>query len=519
LRIDFPKHDRLRARALAPCVAALGALLLAAACDASESEPEPTRGSSSRDTDAAAPAAPVRGDPLRPSFCARKGDDAVREVFCADSPPTIQSLHDLQVALDVDPSQLGATGRASAAAAANSYAAVSYLVALGHSTALRGHLVSPINPRAIVLGRETILAFQRGVQSIELASRVRDQGSGRAFNFYLVSFEQACSTSARGCSPGDLYTPRIESDWTSLAVRDDEDLANSPEDCRQCHQRGRASPTLLMRELENPWTHFFEPDTEPAFSQLPGVLGRDLVRDYLAAKGDEAYGGIAPEVFRHTVGLTLETLVGRGQPLVFDSPRIVYERWSRGSAGWSSEPTESPTWEAGYEAFKRGEQLPMPYFEPRPTDPDKQAKLSAAYRRYREGELDADELPDLADIFPDDPLLRARIGLQTEPGASAPEALIQACASCHNDVLDQNISRARFNVDLSRLARAELAVAIDRLERASHEPGVMPPPEGRQLDPETRLRLIDYLRESMHERAIDPALEHAARLGMAGGAR
>jgi hypothetical protein len=41
-----------------------------------------------------------------------------------------------------------------------------------------------------------------------------------------------------------------------------------------------------------------------------------------------------------------------------------------------------------------------------------------AYRRYRQGELSDDELPDLSDIFPDDPKVRARIGLQTVPALS-----------------------------------------------------------------------------------------------------
>jgi hypothetical protein len=89
--------------------------------------------------------------------------------------------------------------------------------------------------------------------------------------------------------------------------------------------------------------------------------------------------------------------------------------------------------------FKRGEQLALPYFDQRATDLTKQTALSDAYRRYREGELDADELPDLSDIYPDDAALRARMGLQTEPDASAEDALIQACGACHNNVLDQSI--------------------------------------------------------------------------------
>ena len=38
---------------------------------------------------------------------------------------------------------------------------------------------------------------------------------------YLVTFEQACNATPDGCTPGDLYTPRIESDWTRVRIQDD----------------------------------------------------------------------------------------------------------------------------------------------------------------------------------------------------------------------------------------------------------------------------------------------------------
>jgi hypothetical protein len=48
------------------------------------------------------------------------------------------------------------------------------------------------------------------------------------------------------------------------------------------------------------------------------------------------------------------------------------------------------------------------------------------------------------------------LGSQTEPDATPSEAPVQICGSCHNDVLDQTISRARFNIDLKRIRRDEL---------------------------------------------------------------
>jgi mono/diheme cytochrome c family protein len=113
--------------------------------------------------------------------------------------------------------------------------------------------------------------------------------------------------------------------------------------------------------------------------------------------------------------------------------------------------------------------------------------------------------------------VRARIGLQTEPDATPAEALIQACGSCHNDVLDQSLSRARFSIALGRLSRAEIDLAIARIELPKNAPGVMPPPEARQLAPEARDDLLEYLRGDLEHHAIDPMLERAAQLGMRGG--
>jgi mono/diheme cytochrome c family protein len=248
---------------------------------------------------------------------------------------------------------------------------------------------------------------------------------------------------------------------------------------------------------------------------LPGVRGRDLMKDYLSAKGSEPYAGVDALGYGQIVTFTLQNLVGRTQPLLFDSPGIEDERWPRGDNGYAAAPAPSPIWERGYEAFKRGEQLALPYVEPRVGDETKQAQLTAAYKAYAAGETDI--LPDLADIFPDDPMTRARIGLQTEPGATPAEALIQACGSCHNDVLDQTISRARFNVQLSRLDHAELDVAIDRIERPRAAIGAMPPPEARQLDPDARAQLVEFLRHEARDGVDDPQLEHAATVGMSGG--
>ena len=127
-----------------------------------------------------------------------------------------------------------------------------------------------------------------------------------------------------------------------------------------------------MRELNSPWTHFFERglgyDTGV---RVPGVRGSDLLADFEAAHGDAPYGNAAITAMPRSTSLLLQTIVGQFQPLLFDSHAIEQERWPYGPDGYSDQPQPSSTWNAAFEAFKRGEQLALPYFEPRATDPDK----------------------------------------------------------------------------------------------------------------------------------------------------
>jgi len=323
----------------------------------------------------------------------------------------------------------------------------------------------------------TVIAFNRGVQQVELAARDRD---AYGFNFYLLTFEQACTRAPAGCNPVALYTPRVESNWTSVRVADQSELADTPADCLQCHARGIDKPMLLMRELDGPWTHFFQPDG--AQGELPEPTGVDLLHDYLRAKSDETYAGVPESALRQTSGFALQAFLDHAQPLIFDGSRILNERWpwSPENNGYVTTPLRSETWEHAYQSFKSGAQLALPHFDPRPTDPVKPARLTNAYQAYRSGDLAAEELPDLADIYPDDPQTRAELGFETELDATPAEAIVQACTQCHSDVLDQTLNRARFSVDLSRMSAAEIAVAISRLELPRYAPGAMPP-HGRRL--------------------------------------
>jgi cytochrome c553 len=109
----------------------------------------------------------------------------------------------------------------------------------------------------------------------------------------------------------------------------------------------------------------------------------------------------------------------------------------------------------------------------------------------------------------DDPQQRAEIGLRVEPNATPAEALVQACGACHNDVLDQTLSRARFSIALARMSRDELELAIERIQRAADDPGVMPPHGMRELDETARGQVADYLRASKRSPEDGSSRPHA----------
>jgi mono/diheme cytochrome c family protein len=96
-------------------------------------------------------------------------------------------------------------------------------------------------------------------------------------------------------------------------------------------------------------------------------------------------------------------------------------------------------------------------------------------------------------VFPDDPQHLAEAGFGVEPDFSGRSLLLQACAECHNQTLDPSISRARFDVDLSRAGRTGIENAVLRLELPANDPKRMPSARFRGLSSEGRRRLVEYL--------------------------
>ena len=431
------------------------------------------------------PKALLTGEAQRKALCARGRLDLVFDVFCQREPPDITSLAQLRSALGIT-TLLGSASEGFAMT--------------GHSTSLVTRVVSAINPRMVYIrpshnGKEFIsLAFARGEQFSEIVVRNRLTDE---LTFYLAVFRQACNDAPGGCTHGDLLTEAIESDWQQLDVYIEEDLVNTPLDCLVCHQSdGPGTPKLLrMQEFLPPWNHWF-------FNLTDG--GRAMVKDYVAAKGDEPFAGIAGEqqALESNPGLLSSTLYFAGsgtQPNAFVSADIEREvRESAAKQGGhqpmdNSVPGYSPTWQAIYERAKRGEAISVPYHDVKVTDPAKLAAMTQAYTDYREGRLPRDELPDISDVYPDDPVLLANMGFVTEPGLPARELLVQACGQCHNDRLDPTVSRARFNVNLRELSRKQRELAASRIMLPDDHPKVMPPRRSRALGKEAKQDLAAYL--------------------------
>jgi mono/diheme cytochrome c family protein len=482
------------------------ALLLAAACADSRAR--------STATDAAAPAAAAARygdwpDPLRDMprgqeqllrLCARAGDDPLRSLFCGDEPPAIGSIVDLETALGVDSANLKGINGLSIA---------------GHSTSLSARSISSINPRVIIVRIEPpavdadgnpaapgsqpgapellALAFARGEQFVELMVRDRDDLELR---FYVLAFRQACNAAADSCKPGELLTPEIESNWLETSLYDERDLADTTLDCAPCHQPdGPGSRKLLrMQELHTPWTHWFAPST-------PG--GQALIADYVAAKGDEGVAGVSGWQVQHAnpVNLNLQVVYAgpNTQPNSSDWQAIEAEVKSSAAAKGGDQPRdnsiagESATWRAGYERALRGEAITFPYHDVKVSDPIKLARMSEAYQAYQRGELAARDLPDIRDVFPDDPARLAEMGQLTPASVSGEDVLLQACSTCHNARLDPTLSRARFRADLAGIERAEKDVAIERLRLPPSDPHAMPPARLRALTDEARAQALDAL--------------------------
>lgn len=425
-----------------------------------------------------------RGRAQLDRLCARGGTDAVRRAFCGTTEPSVKSLADLQGVLGLAFTS-STTGRRNNGKNGNPAFALT-----GHSSSLVARDTSAINPRAIVFTPPAngprggaaadfvALGFARGEQLVEIAAR--DPVAG-ALRFFLVVFEQACSSKPGGCAVGELLTPAVEKSWTATTIYEDTDLVNTVVDCTHCHRPDGPSAGKILRfqELQNPWTHFFRDASDG---------GRALLADFHAAHGTtEDYGPIPAAQIDASEPELLEDLVrGAGfgaQPNEFVSRTI--ENELRGSG-------QSTTWNGLYGQFFQGTVIAPPYPEVKVTDPARLQTMTAAYRDFLAGKRTAASLPDLRDVFP--AAETWRMGLAPKPGANGKQILTSMCAGCHNPRLDPTVSRARFDVTkLDTMSRAEKDLAIARLKLADEDVRKMPPVRFRSLGPAEVKLAIDEL--------------------------
>lgn len=343
----------------------------------------------------------------------------------------------------------------------------------GHSSSLVGRFTSAINPRAIILSTEVlnnnnpnpnfvVMGFVRGEQFVEIA--VNNPATPGQVDFFLAGFTQACNTPPNHCTPADLLTPAVESNWTGFTLYQDDDLKNTIVDCRHCHQpEGVNGPKILrMSELRNPWTHWFRDNT----------AGINLINDYYAAHGqDETYAGIPGPMIRGSDPQKVENLVrGNGfQQLQaigeFQTGTIQNEVVASSPAQPADNtiPGKSATWDAMFQRVVQGQTIPIPYHDVKVTEPALLTSFTQQYLGFKAGTVAAKDFKDHREVLRTDPKQRADMGFAVAPGTSPQDTLMLACAQCHNAKLDPTISRSKFNVNLATMPAAEFDVAIARL--------------------------------------------------------
>ncbi|HEX4418068.1 MAG TPA: hypothetical protein VH165_09225, partial [Kofleriaceae bacterium] len=175
------------------------------------------------------------GQAQHDALCARNLGDAVAKAFCASTTqPALDSLIAVQKLVGLD----FKTGNTANAKNGNPG-----FVLTGHSTSLVTRFTSAINPRVILftppsstgrvnnpkaLASFTAMGFVRGEQFVEMVSNDPTANGGKGdLNFFLLRFNQACNTSAAGCSVDDLLTPKVEANITDYSLYSEADLSNT----------------------------------------------------------------------------------------------------------------------------------------------------------------------------------------------------------------------------------------------------------------------------------------------------
>ncbi len=427
----------------------------------------------------ALPAPPARAD-----FCGRGYEDPASLRLCAAASPS--GLGDL----------LAILGLAFNNGVGNGELGNPAFALLSHSTSLTGNLVSPINPRVFLFTRPATegpipgpakadpnfiaLAFVRGEPLVEIVSRDRASGDLR---FLLVRYGLPCES--RGCENWDLFGPDVERGWDNATYFADDDLENTIFDCNACHRVGAGSEKkqLLMMQQRAPWTHFFR-DNE---------AGKQILESYFKAHSkEETYGGIPGRLVSWSEPALLEGLVENegfiDQPIELPTVRLARAEMRR------ADPSGVSEYARIQDKALDGASIPIPHAAAFFVTPE---RLKAASIAYRAAFLNPDaraSAPDMSELHGEPALYSTQ--RRAPDVATGEELLVRACARCHNDRLDPNVSRARFDPKkLGSMSRAELATLLDRLDRPAGDPLAMPPERFVSWSGEQRARVRSFLAE------------------------
>ncbi len=352
-----------------------------------------------------------------------------------------------------------------------------------------------------------LMGFVRGEQFVEIiaghfdSENPNDPKNNKDLQFYLLNFQQACNETGT-CSNKDLLTEAVEKNFVSWTLYHEEDLKNTLVDCRQCHQSGgpNAQKTLLMQELNDPWTGFMRNDR---------AGGQALLEDYFSAHdANEEYGGIPGSLVAQSDPARLESFLlamGFGNGFNRNSTQGRFDSLTIETEVSESNPAQpadntiagvSANWLALYDRNVRGEIIQVPYHDVKVSDPVKLGQMAASYKAFIAGEIV--DLPDIREIFKEDEI--RDIGFKVKANLDGLGILTQACTQCHNDVLDQDISRANFNVNLNQMSVEALMLAQERINLPYDHLHAMPPARFRTLDNSERKILTEYLQTVVNQK-------------------
>ncbi len=427
--------------------------------------------------------------------CARSARDRVALALCA--PETeLKSLEDLYRALGLgpeDPRRLAATT---------------------HSLSLSGRSVSAANPRVMVftdtnfnapVPHEAIVAtaFARGQQLVELVAL---DPSTYDYNFYLVSFEQACNSTR--CTPEDLLGPRVERDWLGWTLYADTDLEDTALNCLSCHRRfGPDNPKqLLMRQVVDPWMHWGDfrsldegmcptpPADGAARRMVASAEGLDLLR---ALEGDSGtYAGLSVAELRAAPsGDAMSDFLVDAELVLSSSPAPPHpygqlELHTRETLCERFETGTSPTWERDRQVSQEGG-FPFPFYAPDVLDAAARANLLAGREALWQAERDHDAFDVAASFLAAE--VPTAVGFSPREQDTGADILRGMCARCHAADTDPALTRARFNVAAESITPASFREVAARLALPAWSPRAMPPRPAGELPAWAVDRLLDHL--------------------------